>query len=450
MLGKVRLLSCLSETIKKSPADATIISLYRQSRQISRFCNERIHQNLQDENISVYIKVIVDGRCGICITNSIQKERIHAALNSALKIARVSVKNPKMGTLAKRGHQKSIQTYFPHTALFEQSQKIEIIKKTISKVRKEHLTLAGSVLIGEDEMAVANSAGCALYQPFTIASVKFIPMSGHLSGFSQSVHRDILKLNIDETLETAIHKLKLCKRRALKDIKLMPYPCILEPEAVAEVLVWLGFIGFGAKLFREHRSFVSGRIGDRIMHKSLTILDDGLNEDGLALPFDFEGFPRQRVNLIKKGVACGIVYDSDYAALYGSSSTGHAPPPNDTEGPIPLNLFINSGKATQGSMIKSVSKGILITRFHYVNGYLNPKEALMTGLTRDGTFLIEHGRIKVPLKNLRFTQSILEAFSKIKLISKERKLVADPSCELGACVVPSLLIDGFNFTGKTE
>lgn len=449
MLGKDKILNCLSRAVKRSPADATIVSLYRQLRQTTRFSNERIHQNLQDEDISAYIKVVVDKRCGVSVTNSIKEESLRAALNSALKIAKVSPKNQTIGPLAKNVFQENPQSYFSKTALFNQSQKIDIIKRAILKARSENLTVAGSILNGEDEMAVVNSAGCLRYQPSTIASVKFISMSHPLSGFGQSTHRDISKLNIDGTLETAIQKLKICEGKSLEDIKLGAIPCILEPEAVAEVLVWLGFIGFGAKLFREHRSFVSGRIGDKIMASPLTILDNGLNEEGLTLPFDFEGVPRQKVTLIKNGVACGIVYDSDYATLYGRTSTGHALTPNDPEGPIPLNLFINAGKTTQSAMIRAVSKGILVTRFHYVNGYLNPREVLMTGLTRDGTFLIKDGKIKAPLKNLRFTQSIIEAFSKIKLISKERKLVADPSQEMGACVVPSLLIDGFNFTGKT-
>lgn len=451
MLGRDKILECLSKAVRCSPADATIISVYKRSIQTTRFSNERIHQNIQNEDISVYIKVVRDNRCGISVTNSIHKERLKNALAAAINIAKVSPKNPRMGELAKGADRHPcLETYFPQTHLFEQSHKIDIIKKAFVKARLKNLTLAGSFLNGEDEMAVVNSQGVCMYQPFSIASIKFIPICEKHSGFGQAVNRDILKLDISGALDTAINKAMLSRCLPSKDISLGSYPCILEPEAVAEILMWLGYIGFGAKLFNEHRSFIYGRIGDRLMNASVTILDDGFNQEGLALPFDFEGFSRKRTMLIKRGVACGIVYDSSYAAIYGRSSTGHALPPNDTEGPLPLNLFINHGKASKEDMVKSLALGILVTRFHYVNGYLNPKEALMTGLTRDGTFLIQNGKIKAAVKNLRFTQSMLEAFSNIKLISNERKLIADPSQEMGACVVPSLLIEKFNFTGKTE
>lgn len=450
MLGKDRIINCLSRAVRKSPADATIISLYRKSRHISRFSKEKLHQNLNEDEISIYIKVIVDRRCGVSITNSLERARLEHTIDSALRIASVSPKNPILGALAKKVGQGTVKTYFPQTARFTQLEMAEEIKRIISEARLNNVTIAGTFLTGQDEMAVVNSAGLSLYQPFTIASIKLISMRGSTSGFAQSTGRDISKLNIEGTLENAIHKSKLIHKYEPKDIKLGGYDCILEPDAVAEILMWLGYIGFGAKLFREHRSFVSGRIGDRIMSKALTIYDNGISEEGLAFPFDFEGFSKKRVELIKGGVVKGIVYDSDYATLYGRASTGHALPPDDPEGPLPLNLFIAPGNSTLSKMVSSLSKGILITRFHYVNGYLNPREALMTGLTRDGTFLIEKGKPIAALKNLRFTHSILDAFSKIRLISKETKLVSDPSQEMGSCVVPALLIEGFNFTGKTE
>jgi predicted Zn-dependent protease len=216
---------------------------------------------------------------------------------------------------------------------------------------------------------------------------------------------------------------------------------------VAEILEWMGFIGFGAKSFYEKTGFTSGNIGQKIMGDNITITDDGLNPQGMAIPFDFEGSPREKVMLIDKGVCQGFVTDTHYASIYNKNSTGHALPPDETEGPFPLNLTIEPGDKTREEMIKTISRGILITRFHYVNGFLDPHHALMTGLTRDGTFLIEGGKITKALKGMRFTQPILKALSQVKAVSSDRRLVGDPSSYIGAVLVPSLLINNFTFTG---
>ncbi len=186
------------------------------------------------------------------------------------------------------------------------------------------------------------------------------------------------------------------------------------------------------------------------MSNKITILDDGLNPQTIIYPFDFEGTPKRKVMLIENGVAKGVVYDSHYGSLYKKGSTGHALPPDEVEGPLPLNLIMEPGDSSIEDMRRSIKRGIAITRFHYINGLLKPTQALMTGLTRDGTFLIEDGKIKKPLKNLRFTESILRAFSHVASISKERKLVGDPTQEMGTSYVPALLIKDFTFTGITE
>jgi predicted Zn-dependent protease len=124
-------------------------------------------------------------------------------------------------------------------------------------------------------------------------------------------------------------------------------------------------------------------------------------------------------------------------------------PHSDVEGPLPLHLGMLPGTTALADMIRSCRRGLLIPRFHYVNGLLNPREALMTGLTREGTFLIEHGKLTKPVTTLRFTQSLLEAFSRVLAVSRERQLVADPSQELGCAVVPALHLAAFHFTGRS-
>jgi len=327
--------------------------------------------------------------------------------------------------------------------LEEHIQRLNSLKEIIQRKAE----LAGSLMTGTRETAVVNSLGLRRHHASTVAGVKCIAMARGLSGFGSATHTDIRLLDDAAALERALEK---CTGwGAPRTLRLGAYPVLLEPEAIAEIAGWLTFIAFGAKSFQEHSSCLAGRIGDRLLSPSMTIVDDGLDPRGLALPFDCEGTTKMRVPLIERGIARGIVYDRRYGALYGRASTGHATSPTETEGPVPFHLFVAPGTTPREALLRRLDRGILVTRFHYINGYLNPREALMTGLTRDGTFWVEDGRIKAPLRNLRFTQSIVEAFSHVRGVSAETRLVADPAQEFGATVAPSLLLDRFTFTGAS-
>ena len=215
------------------------------------------------------------------------------------------------------------------------------------------------------------------------------------------------------------------------------------------MLFFLGYMGMGALSVQEGRSFMCGKIGERVTGDKVTIWDDGLDPRGLPLPFDFEGMPKQKVMLIEKGIAKNVVYDSATAAKEpGKKSTGHSLPAPNTQGPLPINLFMEPGKSTKEEMLASTDRGIWVTRFHYTN-VLHPVKTVITGMTRDGTFLIEKGKITRPLKNLRFTQSILEALSNVEMLTSTLKVVKDDWNALGT-TVPAIKVRNFRFTGGTE
>ncbi len=194
---------------------------------------------------------------------------------------------------------------------------------------------------------------------------------------------------------------------------------------------------------------MSGKIGQQIVDPRVSIWDDGQDPRGLPLPFDFEGVPKQRVDLIKEGVAAGVVYDSYRAGKEeGKSSTGHALPAPSTFGPFPMNAFFGPGDATLEEMISSTERGLYVTRFHYTRP-VEPTQVVVTGMTRDGTFLIENGKIAYPVKNLRFTQSYLEALNQVDMIGKELRLLAGMG-GIGGTLQPALKLGGFSFTGATE
>ncbi len=244
--------------------------------------------------------------------------------------------------------------------------------------------------------------------------------------------------------DTAIEKALLSQNPV--SIKPGRYRVILEEEAVAQLISFLAFIGFGALAFQEQRSFMYGKIGQEIVAKTITIWDDALDNRTIGFPFDFEGVPKQKIVLVEKGTAKNVVYDSHTAQRENKESTGHALPAPNPYGPIPTNLFLSGGNSSVEEMISSTKKGVLVTRFHYTN-VEDPIKTVLTGMTRDGTFLVENGKIVTGVKNLRITQSILEALNNVELISEKTRLV---DTGFGACNVPALKIKDFRFTGVTE
>jgi predicted Zn-dependent protease len=222
------------------------------------------------------------------------------------------------------------------------------------------------------------------------------------------------------------------------------YPVVLEEYAVVDLLDMLGYLGFSALAVQEERSFFE--TGRRIGSDLVTIRDDGRDPAGLPMAFDYEGVAKQCVELIERGVCRSVVYDAQTAARDGVASTGHGLPAPNSYGPFPLNMIMEAGTATREELIGGLDRGLLVTRFHYTNP-VHPKLAIVTGMTRDGTFLVERGRIVGPVRNLRFTQSYLEALAGVGAVARERKTLKG---FLGGVVVPAVRIDNWTFTGGTE
>ena len=191
---------------------------------------------------------------------------------------------------------------------------------------------------------------------------------------------------------------------------------------------------------------MNGRFGEQIVGPNITLWDDGLDPSGVPMPFDFEGMPKRRVTFFDGGIAREVVYDSFTAGREGKQSTGHALPAPNSYGPMPLHLFLAPGDADAAALLRGIERGLWVTRFHYVN-VVQPTRAILTGMTRDGTFLIENGEISRPVHNLRFTQNVLDALSTVEAIGREPMMLQD---EVGGTRVPPLRIGRFSFTSATE
>ena len=449
MIGKERLFKKLEKVLALSEAGQTEILYHGEEAGLTRYANSYIHQNVFEDNRKIYFRSVVGKRVGVASTNSMAIEDLKKTMADSLEIAKQQPENPDFPGLPKPAKYRQIDTYDEATAKFSPSNRAKVVKKIIAKAAKKNFTVAGACSSSRGEFAVLNSLGLRAYQPVTSAAVNIIVMSDTSSGYASDTSQRVGDIDFDALVDRAVMK---CDQ-SQNPIEVPPgeYEVILEPAAVAEMLEWLNYVGLGAKPFHQKMSFLSDKIGRKITSDMITIYDDGLDANSTAFPFDFEGVPRKKVTFIDKGVAKGVVYDRAFAKKAKKKSTGHALPPDMAgEGAFGMNIFMKPGKAKREKMIAGVKKGILVTRFHYINGLIDPRNSVLTGMTRDGTFLIEDGEIKGGIKNLRFTDSIMRAFKSSVALSKDTERIGSWWSSVGCMTVPAIHLGSFKFSGKTD
>ncbi len=325
------------------------------------------------------------------------------------------------------------------------------------RAREAGCIASGAFRTSVHEFAVANSRGqqprLFVYHPATAADLTTVVMTDDSSGYAADASWRVEDLDVVARGEEAIDKALRGRRPQAVDAGV--YPVVLEPYAAHDMLATLCQAA-GADPVQEGRSWMSGRQGEELMSPLISIWDDGLDPAGWPLPFDFEGLPRQRVDIVQDGVVGHAVYDRERAAKEeGQRSTGHALPPanpfspwlnSSRLGPVSLHGFMAPGETSVEEMIASTERGLYVTRFWYTRT-VHPREAVITGMTRDGTLLIENGELTTPVRNLRFTQSYVEALDGVEAVGDEARLLwTDP----GILSAPALKLSRFSFTGTTE
>jgi predicted Zn-dependent protease len=411
---------------------------------LTRFANSEIHQNVAESNVSINLRVVVGKRVGVASSGRTDAEGLRRLAERAAAIARVVEELEDWAGLPGPTEIRDVPAaYSEATAGATPEFRAAAVRAVIGAADDAGVTAYGSFATSLDSMAVANSKGARAAGTRTTAQLITVSMGpGGGSGYAEAAAVDASTIDA-----AALGREAAGKARATADaISLAPgdYPVVLEEYAVVDLLDMLGYLGFSALAVQEGRSFVE--IGKRIGSDLVTITDDGYDPAGLPLWFDFEGVAKQRVPLIEAGVCRGLVYDAQTAARDGVQSTGHGLPAPNPYGPFPLNMFMNAGTETRDDLIQGLDRGLLVTRFHYTNP-VHPKLAIVTGMTRDGTFLVEDGKIVGPVRNLRYTQSYLDALAGTVAIASERKTLRG---FLGGVVVPAVRIEGWTFTGSTE
>jgi len=440
MLGEKKLKQIAKEALSFSQADQTEILLLVHDRGLTRFANSQIHQNVAHDENYVQIRSVVGQKIGVASTNKLDKDSLKKVVEKANILAKLQKEDPHFKSLPKPKKIKKLDGFFTHTASLTPAKRAKIVADIIRIAKDASLIASGAFDTSVSEMAVANSHGVWAYHPSTSVSLSTVILGDDSSGFASYYSSDILTIDHLSLAKKAVDK--AVKGKKPKEPDPGDWEVILEPAAVSEMLSYFSWLGPNARIYHEEASFLTGKLGKKVFSENLTIWDDAYDPRGFPIPFDFEGHPKKKITIVEKGVFKNVVYDSYYAGKHGGENTGHALPAPNTWGPIPGHLVLEPGEKSEEEMIKSIKKGLLISRFWYVR-MLHPKILNITGMTRDGTFLIENGEISGALKNMRFTQSIPEALANVQAVGNKLKLEAGFG---GANLVPALHIGKFHFS----
>ena len=447
--GADAMLDPLRRALREVEADEADIQVHRRRAAITRYAHSSIHQNAISDETHVRVRAIVGKAVGVVSTNSLDPAALEDALAAAAALARASRPDEEWPGVAEPEPIAPAQAFDHDTASVDALAQARAIGRVCAALPRG-MRGAGTHQIEITEDAVANTRGLAAYAPATMAYLRALVQSDAGSGYAEDLAWRSGALDPEGVAARAVEKCALDRDRT----QLAPgdYEAVFEELAVAEILRIVSLTGLGGQSVKEGRSFMSGRIGERVTGERFTLADDALDPRTLAIPFDVEGTPKRRVTLVERGIARGPVYDRASALSAGTRSTGHAADPGRyPAGGLAANLTMAGGTAARDELVGAVGRGILITRFHYTNTP-DPRAATMTGTTRDGTFLIEDGKIKGALANVRYTMGALDLFAGIELLGPQR-LARDwwSSNGMGSvvCLVPPMKVRRATITGSS-
>ncbi|HYK54084.1 MAG TPA: TldD/PmbA family protein [Candidatus Eremiobacteraceae bacterium] len=430
----------LSDVIAASKVDETEVLFSRSEAALTRYTRNEIHENVIEGDVSLSIRAVVGKRVGVASTSRLDDRAIADTLARAASIARLSPEDPLFPGLPEGGPepQKLQNAHDAATAAASPDDRAAAVGRIAATMQRNQLHAAGFVATRSDVVAIANSKGTRRYFESTDASVNIKAIGDDSSGYAEGFARALGWIDFDEL--AAVAAKKAIDGRNPEPLAPGAYTVILEPPAFREFLGYLSWAGFGAQSLDDGSSFIAGRIGEQVMGQNVTIRDDFTHPLSPGIPFDFEGVARTTVPIIDAGVAKDVVYDSYYAAKMKHANTGHALPAPNSYGPLPLNIVVDKGKRSTADLIRSVEHGVLVSRTWYIR-LVDQKKMLITGMTRDGLFLIERGVVTRGLKNMRFNESIVDALGRCEMSDELRRSEG--------MVLPAVRIDGFHFTSGT-
>ena len=410
---------------------------------LTRFANNAIHQNVAERTSQLSVRPLIDGRTARASTNRLDPDAIRAVVEQSVALARLMEPDADLLPLAAPADCPSAARHFEATAQATPDERARAVAAAIGEVESAGQTAAGIYSTGESVSSLFNSPGVACRHSETMARFSITAMAAGSSGWAKASACNMADLNPLQLARTAARK--AAESRDPRELPPGRYTVILEPAAVLD-LVGQMFADFSATAIRDGRSFLNDRIGHKLFGENITIHDDALHPAQSSAPFDGEGVPRRRLTLVDRGVVREIAYSRQAAALEGVAPTGHGLPLPNEYGEAPANIVIAGGGASVDGMVASTERGILVTRLWYIRE-VDPYEKIFTGMTRDGTFLVEDGRVTAGLRNFRFNVGLMEMLSNVEAIGPSVRASGEETFDM---VAPAMKVREFNFTEVTR
>ena len=412
---------------------------------LTRFATSFIHQNVADDARGIHLRVALDGRVAEATGNQTDDESLRRLVRSTLDAARLQPVDPGWPGLASPAPAPDVEHWDDATADAPAADRADRVAAFVGA--SDGLETAGFCSTEGIVVAFANSIGQRLTGRSTTALLDGIARTGTSDGSARAASARLGDLDGADAGREATRRAR--DGAAASDLEPGAYEVVLSPSCVVNVLAFLAIYGFNGRAVEEGRSFAN--VGERQFDEAVTLADDVTDPRAIGIPFDDEGTPKRRVDLVDSGVTAGLVHDRRTAKALGHESTGNAVAGAGPFGALPANLVLEPGETDPDALVANVERGMLVTDFWYTR-ILDPRTMVVTGLTRNGVWLIEGGAVTRPVTNLRFTQSYLDALGPdaVRGIGSDATLVGGATFGFGAYVVPSLHLAAWNFTGGAK
>jgi predicted Zn-dependent protease len=414
---------------------------------LTRFANNAIHQNVSERTGYLSVRPVIGSRTARASTNRFERDGIREVVEQAVALTRLTEPDPDLPPLLAPSSGAAVPPvpgrWFENTAHTTPAERAQAVAESIRTVEGAGQIAAGIYSTDESFFALLNSEGVSMEHRETLARFSITAMASDSSGWAKAGYCSRADLDPLALAQRAARKATLS--RSPRELPPGRYTVVLEPAAVLDLAGQM-FGDFSATAIRDGRSFLNDRIGTKLFGTNITIYDDASHPLQAGAPFDGEGMPRQRLTLVDHGVVRDIAYSRQAAALDGATPTGHGFPLPNEYGEAPANIVIAGGDMSLEEMIRSTGRGILVTRFWYIRE-VDPYQKIFTGMTRDGTFLIQGGELTAGLRNFRFNQGLIEMLSNVEALSPAVRASGEEAPDM---VVPAMKVNGFNFTEVTR
>lgn len=429
--------------LELSEADETEVDIGASTDALTRFANNTIHQNVAEHAIGISVRAVVDGRTARATTNKADEDSLRRAVESAISLARNEPKIPGLLPMPKKQKYQKVSRFFASTAATTPQGRARAVAKVCKMAEKNKQTAAGIFVSGSSQSLLANSRGLFARYEQTHSEFSVTILEENSSGWAKSNSPDIRTLDPLALAESASRK--ATDSREPREIDPGHYTAILSPSAVLDLVGFL-FYDFAGTAVLDKRSCLTGRIGKKIFGENITIWDDVYHPLQSGPAFDGEGVPRQKVLLVDRGVPKNLVYARSTAKKMKARPTGHGFSLPNEYGEAPMNLVFAGGDQSVDDMVRTTERGILVTRLWYIRE-VDPYEKILTGMTRDGTFLVEDGKLAGGIRNFRFNQSVIEMLANVDALGPAVRAAGEESFEM---VVPAMKVRNFHFSEVTK